>query len=529
MSVIAGFLSVLLQSATIYSQVAAPAGSCEKLAGLALPNTTVTLAQPVAAGEFKMPARGGGAPGGRGGPGGEGGRGQAGAPPAQQAQSSDPPNPPFCRVAATVKPSSDSGIKIEVWLPLSGWNGKFMAAGNSGWGGSIQYRGMMPALQSGFAAAATDTGHEGNSGEFIIGHPEKWVDYAHRADHEMTVKAKAIVKAFYGTDPKQSYWVGCSLGGMEALIEAYRYPEDYNGIVAGSPLNPITMFNAAQIWPAWSNYRYPDEFIPGSKFKMIHEAAVKACATPTGLKQDVIDDPLHCQFDPGILLCKGEDAPDCLTAPQVNRMRRLYQGPVNPRTSEVIFPGIPPGAEMLFANNGGTQAIGVAVDLYKYAVFHDANWDWKTMDFDSAIDKAKKEADTLFRAQPNLNPFLNRGGKLMIYVGGAEMYNAAGITDFYTTVLKNAGKSKKNSVRLFRVPGMGHCGGGSGCDTFEKLGTIDQWVVTGKAPGQILSSKVTGGKTIRTRPLCAYPMVAKYKGSGSEDDAANFVCMNPKK
>jgi feruloyl esterase len=539
-----GGLFVLFLSASAFSQSNAPAVSCESLAKLVLPDTIVTMAQPVAAGEFKTPSQGGpGGPGGQGGPpgdrggaAGQGGRGErGGGPPAGTAQPS-PPNPAFCRVSATMKPSSDSDIKIEVWLPLSGWNGKFMAAGSGGWGGSISYRGMLPALQNGYATAATDTGHDNsqpgqNGGAFLLGHPEKAIDYGYRADHEMTVKAKAIIKAFYGTGPKHSYWVGCSLGGLEALIEAKRYPEDYDGIVAGAPLNPITRFNAGQIWAAWLADKHPDEIIPVSKFSMIHEAALKACASPTALKQGFIDDPENCRFDPGVLLCKGEDAPDCLTAPQLNMMRRLYAGPVNPRTKESIFPGIPVGGEVAeFPTNGGTRPAGVAVDLYKYWVYQDPDWDWKTMDFDTAIDKADRDVDPLIRVDSNLNPFLNHGGKLMIYVGGSEPYaGGTQMSDYYKAVLKNAGAGKENSVRLFQVPGMNHCGGGAGCDTFEKLGIIDEWAVTGKAPDQIIGSKVTGGKVIRTRPICAYPAVAKYKGSGSEDEAENFVCTKPQK
>ncbi len=463
------------------------------------------MAQKVMAGEFKMPAQGG--PGG--GPGG---------------QAATPPNPEFCRVAATLKPTPDSDIKIEVWLPTSGWNGKFEGVGNGGLAGSIQLRNMIAPVSQGYAAASTDTGHEGNTLSFISGHPEKFIDYAYRADHEMTLKAKALIKAYYGAGPKHSCWVGCSLGGVEALTEAYRYPDDYDGIVAGSPVNPLSLWNAAQIWPAWLNLKYPDAAIPASKYKMINEAAIKACAGPAEIKQGLIDDPLSCKFDPAVLLCKGADAPDCLTAPQLDFLRKLYAGPVNPRTGEAIHPGYPVGAEMLLAQNGGASPANVAVELYKNAVFQDPNWDWKTMDFDTAIAKAEKVASPIIDVPPNLNVFLDHGGKLMMYIGGAEQKNPTSTINFYQTVLKND-PGEQNQVRLFVNPGVGHCGGGTGCDTFEKLDTIAQWVESGNAPDHILSSKLSGGKTIRTRPLCAYPAVAKYKGTGDMDDAASFVCV----
>ena len=307
--------------------------SCESLAKLAIPNATVTMAQSYAAGEYKIPSRG---PGGPGAPAGS----PAGAvPPAAVAASQEPPIPAMCRVALTLKPSSDSDIKMEVWLPTTGWNGKFVGVANFGSGGSLQYRNMVDPLNRGYALAANDTGHTGGSAEFAIGHPEKMIDYGYRADHEMTVVGKQIVAKFYGKPASRSIWVGCSLGGVEALIEAKRYPEDYDGIVAGAPPNPLPLFNAEQMYEAVWNQKHPDGVIPATKFTMIHEAALKACGTPVGLAQGFIEDPEHCNFDPGILLCKGGDAADCLTAPQVDTMRALYKGPVDPRTNKVIFPG----------------------------------------------------------------------------------------------------------------------------------------------------------------------------------------------
>ena len=505
--------------------------SCAQLAKLAIPEGTITLAQAYGAGEFKIPeaarpaqppngAPGAGAPGGKPpsgvGPGAFGGPG--GGP-----QTSGP-IPAFCRVAATLRPTSDSDIKIEVWLPLDGWNGKFVGEGNMGWAGAIPYRNLVSPLQSGYAVAGTDTGHEGNSGAFLIGHPEKMIDYAYRADHEMTLRAKAIVKAYYGKAPKHAYWVGCSLGGEEALQEARRYPTDYDGIVAGAPVNPLSRLNAAQLWPAWVNAKYPQEHIPAEKFVMVHEAALKACAGPVGRKEGFIENPEACHFDTATLLCQGADGPDCLTAPQVDMLNKLYRGPVNPRTGEQIFPGMPVGGELQWAaDDGGAKPIGVAIDLYKYAVFQDPNWDWKTMDYDKDIEKAVKVVDPLLYADPNLTEFLKHGGKLMMYIGWSEYHNADDLRKYYDTVLKNA-PGEQDSVRLFQVAGMGHCAGGPGCDTFEKLETIDTWVEGGKAPDQVMASKVVDGKTVRQRPQCAYPATAVYDGAGNMDDPASFAC-----
>lgn len=505
--------------------------SCDNLTTLSFPDAAVTSVHDYKAGEYRLPKPAGGgqnrdaAAPAQGRPGGAGQRAAVGGGGAQAAPSDDN-MPAFCDVALTLKPSPDSDIRVEVWLPTSGWNGEFIGVANFGTAGSILRANMIQPLKGGFAVAATDTGHQESGLAFAIDHPEKVIDYAYRADHEMTLKAKDVVAKFYGKPASRSIWIGCSLGGIEALIEAKRYPEDYNTIVAGAPPNPITLFNADQIWPAWLNLHHPEGSIPPEKVAMVHQAALKACGTPVGLAQGFIEDPEHCSFNPDTLLCKAGDAPDCLTAAQVARLKQLYQGPLDPRTGEVIFPGPNVGAEGEFMN---TKApVAPPVDLYKYMVYKDPKWDWKNMDFASSVDKAKKDVDPLMKADANLNAFLNHGGKLMLYVGWTEGHNGNDLINYYKEVLKNAGPSKADDVRLFLVPGMNHCGGGAGCDTFEKFTVADTWLKTGKAPNEILSSKVVNGQTIRTRPLCAYPAVAQYKGTGSMDEASSFTCVKPK-
>jgi len=503
-------LCFLIFTLAASAEVTTTTDSCANLAHVALPQATITLAQTVPAGGFQMPQEETGGVGGV----------------VHQPNPQDDTSklPAFCRIAATLSPSSDSAIRMELWLPVSGWNHKYVGVSNMGWGGAIRYRSMLPVLASGYALAANDTGHTGNSAEFAIGHPEKLIDFAYRANHEMTLKAKALIKSFYGSEPVHSIWIGCSLGGMQALMEARRYPDDYDGIIAGAPINPITLFNSSQLWPAWVNEKFPEGRIPGSKFTMIHEAVLKACATPIGQKQGFIDDPEVCNFDPASLLCKADDAPDCLTAPQVEQLRKLYAGPVNPRTHEQIFPGPPPGTESQWSQDGGLRPSGIAMTLYKYVVFQNPDWDWKTMDYDTAIAKAKTEIDPLLRVDANLNDFLNHGGKLMIYIGWTESHNPKELQEYYHQVLQNAGPGKENQLRLFEVPGMNHCGGGAGCDSFEKLGTMDQWMTTGVAPEQITAAKMDHEKTVRTRPICAYPKITRYKGSGNVDDASSFIC-----
>jgi feruloyl esterase len=434
--------------------------------------------------------------------------------------------PAFCRIAATLTPSSDSDIKIEVWLPAENWNGKFIAAGNGGWAGSISYQGMAQMLVAGYATTSTDTGHSTQGGSFIIGHPEKFIDYTWRADHEMTLKAKALIKAFYGVDPKYSYWIGCSLGGQEALIEASKFPGDYNGIIAGAPLNPIVMFNAAQMWPAWLISKNPEKLIPGPKWTMIHDAVMKKCGAPVDQKLGYLSDPDRCDFQPSSLLCKsGDSADNCLTAPQVEFLAQYYEGPKNSRTGEHIYHGAPKGGELDMVRGGGANPIGVAVDMYKYAVFQDPNWDWKTLDYDKDIQKADAIVDPLFRAYPEqIAAYLKQGGKLLIHMGGTESFYGSDIIDLVTGAVSQAGSKYKDSIKLFEMPGMNHCGGGLGCDQFDKIATIDSWVAQGKTPERIMASKQSNGQVIRTRPICAYPLVSRYKGTGSEDEADSYTC-----
>jgi feruloyl esterase len=440
--------------------------------------------------------------------------------------------PAFCRVAATLKPASDSDIKIEIWLPAAGWNGKFQAVGNGGWAGVISYSAMAQALEHGYATTSTDTGHVGATGSFALGHPEKLTDFGYRAVHEMTVKAKAIVAAFYGDAPKISYWNGCSTGGRQGLKEAQRFPGDYDAIIAGASANPRTHLSTWQIWLAQGILNDPANHIPAAKYPVIHKAVLEACDATDGLKDGLLNDPTLCHFDPKVIACKEGDAPTCLTGPQVEAVRRMYTSPKNPRTSQEIFPPVEPGSElgwsMLLA---GPEPFSAATDQFRYVVFKDPGWDWRTLNFDSDVALADKiDNDTINAIDPNLKPFLARGGKLLMYHGWADPGVAprASINYYKTAVDTLGGEAKtSDSIRLFMVPGMGHCGGGEGPNTFEMMTALEQWKEQGQTPVRIVAAHRTAGKVDRTRPLCAYPRVAKYKGAGSIDDAANFTCELP--
>ena len=309
-------------SLLILGCIASPAfaASCESLASLALPNTTITSAQIVPAGQFSPP-----------GPAGKG-----------KGANAYKDLPEFCRVAATLKPSSDSDIKVEFWLPTSNWNKKLQSVGNGGWAGVISYSALADAVKAGYAGASTDTGHVGGSGSFALEHPEQLIDFGWRSEHEMTLKAKAIVQAFYGSAPRLSYWNGCSTGGRQGLKEAQKFPDDYDGIIAGAPANRT----AISLWIAFAVLKDPASYIPPAKYPMIHEAVLNACDLRDGVKDGLIEDPTRCKFDPKALLCKNGDGPSCLTAPQVEAAKKIYSAATNPRTGQELFPSLVP--EIIF-------------------------------------------------------------------------------------------------------------------------------------------------------------------------------------
>jgi tannase/feruloyl esterase len=497
---------------------ATPARSCEDVATLSLPDATITLARSVAAGAFSPPK----SP-------------IFNAPPASLMEMAPTDLPAFCQVAVSIKPSKDSDIKVEVWMPVSGWNGKFMAVGNGGWAGSISYPSMSSALAQGFATASTDTGHEGTNGDgsFALGHPEKVIDFGYRAVHEMTVKAKAIIAAYYENSPKLSYWNGCSTGGRQGLREAQRFPADFDGIVVGAPANNWTHLTAQFIWIAQAAHKDEASYIPPSKYSLIHNAVLEACDARDGVKDGVLEDPTHCKFDPKVLECEGADGPACLTAPQVETARKIYSSVTNPRTKQQIYPGLMPGSELGWAAQAGPKVQGISNDYFRYVVFKDPNWDYKTLNFDSDVALAEQtDNGTITTTDPNLKPFFARGGKLLQYHGWSDnQISPLNSINYYDSVLDVMGdvNKVKDSYRLFMVPGLGHCRGGDGVNSFDSISIIEQWVEKGKAPDQIVASRVANAVVEETRPLCPYPQIASYKGTGSTNDAANFACRTPQR
>jgi feruloyl esterase len=436
--------------------------------------------------------------------------------------------PPFCRVIATLRPTSDSDIRAEIWLPVSGWNGRLVALGNGGWGGAIYYERLADALRRGYATTATDDGHADSGARFIMGHPEKFIDYAYRAQHEMTVAAKRLIKEFYGEAPHHSYWNGCSAGGREGLLQAARYPDEFDGIVAGDPAN--VRRNAWALWLAVQTFKEPAARIPADKYPLLHRAALDACDAADGLSDGLIAEPGKCHVDFARLTCKGADSTACLTPPQV----RSAQTIVSPATSgngEVLFPRLEPGTELRWDRlAGGPEPADLFLDQFRYVVYQDPGWDWRS--FDLARDAAKSNAANrgIIEFDPNLAAFAKRGGKLFIYHGWADQQVAPGSSiEFYESVAKNPANPAPASdwIRLFMVPGMAHCRGGEGPDNFDTATVIENWVEHGKAPERIVATRRVAGKIERSRPLCPYPQTARYNGTGSIDAAANFTCRSP--
>lgn len=513
--------------------------ACESLAALALRNAKNTTAQSVAAGAFAGPP----------------------APFSGEDLSAFYKKlPAFCRFAVEATPTADSDIKIEVWLPASGWNGKLQGIGNGGFAGQIDYPDLGSALSHGFAAVATDTGHSGSPIEaaWAMGHPEKVIDFGHRGIHEMTRVAKAAVQGFYGKAPQHSYFAGCSDGGREALMEAQRYPEDYDGILAGAPANYWTRLLSTAVVDTQALTLEPASFIPAAKISTISAAVLTACDAIDGVRDGILNDPRQCHFDPASIECKaGDDSDKCLTAPQAAALKKLYAGP-HDTVGHEVFPGFLPGAED-GQGGWGLWITGPApnkslISFYGFGYFSNMvygkpDWDYRTFALEAGVKTAEeKTASALNATDANLAPFRSRGGKLVLYHGWNDpAIPALNTVNYFQSMIGKMGQKNVDSfVRLYMAPGMQHCGDGPGPDSFGQVGdwtqadpqhsayaSLQQWVEKGVAPAAIIATKYASNdpdhRVQMTRPLCAYPLAAKYKGVGDTNDAANFVCEAEKK
>jgi hypothetical protein len=437
--------------------------------------------------------------------------------------------PSICRVRVTDKPSADSETLTEVWLPMAGWNGRLNGIGNGGFAGNIYYDQMAAMVMLGLAASGTDAGHEGMTGDFALGHPEKVKDFGWRAVHDTAVISKALVQAFYGKTPSKSYFMGCSDGGREALMEAQRFPEDYDGILAGAPANNWTALVSSGAQDERVLHASAASEIPVSKLPAIGAAVRAACDAQDGVKDGVLNDPQACDFKPESMLCKGVDTKDCLTSPQVTSLKEIYSAKVD-RAGKRVFPGYLPGAEDAQGSwNGWLLGEPAATMFFATGYFGNFVYDdpaWKLSSFEFGRDYAAANAKTaaaLNATDPDLKAFTTRGGKLVMYHGWNDpAIPALSSVEYYDRVRGVlGGPATDAAVRLYMVPGMLHCDGGPGATQVQRgLGTaLVMWVETGAAPGTIVAS----GNGM-TRPICVWPAVAKYEG-GDTKVAASFSCV----
>jgi feruloyl esterase len=533
---------LLLPTAVMAQTVLRTPAACGRLASLTLPGATITLAQVVEAGAFTAPvnpaARGGGGSSALAGtlgpvpdvPGrvtantaglGLGYNGGRGVPPFSAL-------PAFCRVAATLKPSASSDIRMEAWLPVAGWNGQFRGSSPNGLGGVINYNAMGVAITDGFAVAGTDTGHQGGDTAWMQV-ADKVTDFAGRAMHETTIAGKALAAAYYGTAPAHSYMLECGGGSAAALHEVQKYPADYNGVIVGGHAAHLTRQIFGQLWLWLAAHPDGKAVLPAAKLAVLHDAVLASCDRLDGVKDGLLETPTRCAFDPGAIQCRSGDGPDCLNAAQVEAARKIYAGPANPRTNERVWSPLYPGSELDWGFFTETEApIGIATSALRVILGNPA-WDYRTSPLDFDRDVAIADRSELARvnaSKPDISEYVRRGGRLILSGGWSNALVPAGaVVDYYSRVQAAIGPANTRlGVRLYMVPGMIECNGGPGTDTFDMLRAMRGWVERGQAPAEIVAARVEHGKVVRTRPLCPYPQAATYLGRGSTDEADSFAC-----
>lgn len=481
-----------------------PQAACADLVKLALPDTTITSAEEIAAGAY-TPA--GGRP--------------------------LPNLPAFCRVALTVAPQ----IRIEVWMPRDNWNGRYVGEGGGGYAGQISYNGLGDRIREGYAAASTDTGHPGSAGgQFALNadgslNTPLIRDFAERSLSEMVVKAKAAINAYYGSAAKYSYWNGCSTGGRQGLMAVQRFPDQYDGLVIGAPAIHWDRFIPAELWPQVVMNTTVGTPISPAKLNAATSAAIAACDRNDGVSDGVINDPRRCTYDPAALVCKaGDAAMTCLTKPEADAIRKIWDGPKAAGGDRLWF-GLERGAPL--GGLAGANPFPIASTHLQYWVHQDPKFDWHTVtetQFEREFrTSAEKFHDLIGTDQANLERFRGRGGKMILWHGEADLliFPRGTINYFNRVVDANGGAAETaRFARLYMAPGVGHCGGGAGPMPTGLLETVVNWVEHGAAPTTIAARRALDGGATRTRPLCPYPTTAQWNGTGSTDEAANFTCVN---
>jgi feruloyl esterase len=480
----------------------------------------------------------------------------------------------FCRVHGVSKPTSDSEIHFELWLPASGWNGRYYQHGEGGGSGFINYDALAGVLSEGAAAGATDNGHrrdERSSYDWAYGHPERIVDLGYRALGVTREIAQEVVQSYYGKAAHHHYFAGCSGGGVEGLMAAQRFPTQWDGIIVGAPNYDAIGFFASSAWLAHRWLTKPEGRILPAQLSWIERAALASCSAEAHVESGIAADPRHCRFDPRALSCKGAERERCLSASQVETLRMIYQGP-RMAQDQPYYLGFPATLESgwpLLLTGGPDFPLGhyyektepatvhFAVKFFRAFVFEDAGWDLASFQLDRDVMRAIHKhvaGETLATAQnatdTNLTPLRDAGAKLMMYVGwGDAAISPLQIIAYYESIAQTMGGTAEldKFSRLYVVPGMGHCGGGAGANAFGQsplvraapslvndalhnmMRALEAWAEGGSAPGHLIGAKYVGDDSRNgiafTRPICPYPLLPVYGGSGSRDIAGNFRCV----
>lgn len=463
--------------------------------------------------------------------------------------------PEFCRVTITVEPA----IGIEVWLPAEGWNGRFKGVGGGGYAGTISWSSLAQAVREGFATASTDTGHVGeNPGDGRFGLSENGElndglieDFASRALFEMTAKAKQVTQAFYGEAPVYSYFTGCSTGGRQGLMQVQRTPDAYDGVLAGAPAVNWERFIAAELWPQVVMREETGGVLPGCKWDLANAAAIAACDGDDGVLDEALENPSRCNFDPVALQCSDDTTTDCgcLTSSEVRAITKIWDG-AQRADGTPLWPGLERGTSHLVL--AGEQPFPIAIQHLKW-VMQDPDFDWSEIgyeEFGAYFDQSHAMFNAVIGTDdPDLGEFHAAGGKLIVWHGWTDQFiYPRGTIDYVERVTEAMGaETTAEFLRLFMAPGVDHCQGGVGPNGFgqradRQQGTepmrdgpdhdifsaLMRWVEEGEAPERVVAAKYVNDDPMqgvaRSRPLCSWPQVAVWDGSGDVDDAASFAC-----
>jgi hypothetical protein len=526
----ASLLAIALTSGSAYGQTSGRDRSCAEIARLKLPQSTISSAQAIDAGTSpSLPD-------------------SAGHDAGVYSHL-----PAFCRVIAVLSPSTDSKITVEIWMPMKQWNRRLRGQGNGGFGGEIDYPSMAEAIAQGYATVGTDTGHAGSAidASWSLGHPEKIIDFGFRSIHLMTTAAKDILRAFYGNLPLHSYFASCSNGGREALMEAERFPEDYDGIVAGAPAYDWTHLMTHAIYNMKLLTSDASSYLPASKLPVITTAVAKSCETIDG----VVSHPESCHVPTHTLMCQGSETENCLTPGQAEVLEKLYRGSQN-SAGKPIFPGYLPGAELgpggwtawiTGTQPGRSLTFAFGYGYFANMVYGDRNWDYKGASIDEDLQLAASRTGAAMDATDlDVRPFVRKGGKLILYQGWSDpAISPLNAIALYNGIANAVGKrDAESSVELFMVPGLQHCSGGPAPDNFGQNPSaaalipadslhdinlaVESWVEKRAKPKQLIAVKLEGAngnlKTVQTQPLCPYPAAARYTGSGDKMTASSYLC-----